>query len=30
MLTKVSPKEIMRKNAKEVAAVIFARIPNAA
>lgn len=30
MLTKVSPKEIMRKNAKGAAAVILARIPNAA
>lgn len=30
MLTKVSPKEIMRKNAKGAATVILARIPNAA
>lgn len=30
MLTKVSPKEILRKNAKGAAAVVMARIPNAA
>lgn len=30
MLTKVSPKEILRKNAKGAAAVVIARIPNAA
>lgn len=29
MLTKVSPKEILRKNANGAAAVILARIPNA-